>query len=102
MAFSRKDIDNRVRMRAAARQNAAARLRARNATPGELSGPPRASTAISRARKTAWYKQHRAPYFGPRGPNGRGGFVREEPAPHGLAGMGTRFKASCRTAAQPP
>src|SRR2546426_7090453 len=31
-------------------------------------------------------------YFGPRGPNGRGGFVREEPAPYDPAGMATRFK----------
>ena len=31
-------------------------------------------------------------YFGPRGPNGRGGSVREELASYGFAGMPTRFK----------
>ena len=50
-------------------------------------------------------------YFGPRGPNGRRGFVREEPAPYGMAGdsesryaaaMATRFKTSPRRAVQPP
>src|SRR2546428_3369325 len=43
-------------MPATARQNAAAHVRARNATPGEVSAPARASAAVSRARKTAWYK----------------------------------------------
>ena len=47
-------------------------------------------------------------YFGPRGPNGRGGLVREEIAPYGLAGGSlsrlaagrrTRFKTS---SVQPP
>ena len=47
-------------------------------------------------------------YFGPRGPNGRGGLVREERTPYGLAGgslsrlaagRGTRFKTS---SVQPP
>src|SRR5438445_4227744 len=44
-------------MPAAVRQKAPARVRTCKATPGEVRAPPRASTAVSRARKTAWYKQ---------------------------------------------
>src|SRR5205809_1053268 len=42
-------------MPAAAHQNDAARFGARNTTPGGASAPPRASTAVSQAQKTAWY-----------------------------------------------
>ena len=68
-----------------------------------MRGPTRGPTADIRSRRRpssdASYRgavssnRHEADlYFGPRGPNGRGGFVREEPAPYGPAGMATRLK----------
>ena len=79
-----------------------------------MRGPTRGPTADIRSRRRpssdASYRgavssnRHEADlYFGPRGPNGRGGLVREEMAPYGLAGgplsrlaagSATRFKTS--------
>jgi hypothetical protein len=53
-------------------------------------------------KRAVWLRDLGRCYFGPRGRDGRGGLVRDEVAPYDPAGIGTRFKTSCRRAAQPP